>query len=55
VAFACIPFGGASHDYRIRQIELIAAGSRSHNIFKPFSASKGVFILIKLAASAASG
>jgi hypothetical protein len=45
----------SSHDYGISQIEFIAAGSRSHNIFKLFSGSKEVFSLIKLAASAASG
>jgi hypothetical protein len=45
----------SSHDYGISQTEFIAAGSRSHNIFKFFSGFKEVFSLLKLAPSAATG
>jgi hypothetical protein len=45
----------SSHDHGVGYIELIAAGSRSHKIFKLFSDSKKVSSMIKLAASATSG
>ena len=39
----------AAGDHGVGQTELIAAGSRSHNIFKLFSGSKEVLSSIKLA------
>jgi len=44
----------SSHDSGIREIEFIAAGSRSHNIFEFFQILKD-FSLIKLAAFQTSG